>query len=252
MSKIKTRLILHFGNSVGWLIILAIIFSGMAAASEGLKLLKEASKHLEVWEMIYKRDYSIKNETGPIENVTKEYKEIISKAVVPYKKEVWQAARTFKVPPSIIAGLIYQESSGRPEAVPIGKNGKPLSSAKGLTQIIDSTFTEIQCELEERGIDIGDNRNNPETAIMAGAYYLSKQFDLSVKDYPKQHFDKSVNEDWCMALQYYYRGREGVKGQKVVRKIYYTDGSTTIDPDVYCQRILRHATILKKDYGFSA
>ncbi len=234
-------------------LIIFFIVSSAAASSRELDLLKAMSRKLESWEVIYVRDYSIKEVTGPIEKATKKYTDVVANTVVPYRDLVRAASRTFDVPPSILAGLIFQESSGRADAVPIGKNGEKLSSAQGLTQILDSTFREIRGDLNKDGkIVIGNDRSDPETAIMAGAYYLSKQFGLSAKDCPELSFDRKNNEDWCTALKYYYRGRTAVNGKRIVLKIQYQDGSTTVNPDVYCQRILRHAAILKKDYGYTA
>ena len=213
--------------------------------------LKGILEPLEVWEI--KRDYSIKEETKPIEKVSFKYRNNIVQAIKPYKEHIKEASGLFNVPESLIGGLIYAESSGIPDNTPpIGKDGKPISSALGLCQIVSKTFREIKSDLKNKTINrrriiISSDRTDPRTSIIAGTYYLSKQFDHSVKDTNKR-LSRTRLDDWCRALKYYYRGRENVNGKNYIKKYIYTDGSKSIDPKEYCNRVLRYTEVLRR-YG---
>ena len=67
-------------------------------------------------------------------------KDKIEKVIIAkYGNLIAKYAKKYNVPPMLIASVIASESGGNPNARPYGKNGKLLSSAKGLMQLIDGT-----------------------------------------------------------------------------------------------------------------
>lgn len=79
-----------------------------------------------------------------------------------YKNEIQNYSKIYGLNPGLVAALICAESRFNSGAV-------SPSGAKGLMQIMPSTFDWISAELEVENADIF----NPETNIKSGCFYLS-------------------------------------------------------------------------------
>lgn len=86
-----------------------------------------------------------------------------------YEAEINAAAEEFSVPKEIICAVIYVESSFDKDAV-------SSAGARGLMQVMPSTFGDIQKALKTEYTD--DDLFDPEINIRAGTYYLSYLYKL--------------------------------------------------------------------------
>lgn len=88
---------------------------------------------------------------------------------IKYKEEIEEASDEFGVPKETICAVIYAESR-------FNANAKSAVGARGLMQIMPSTFKDIQKAL---GTDYSDDDlYDPKVNIRAGTYYLSYLYKL--------------------------------------------------------------------------
>lgn len=107
---------------------------------------------------------------------------------VPYANIINEASVKYGIPANIIAAVIEKESSFRPNARPLDKSGKPLSSAKGLMQLIDGTA---------RSMGVSDPFD-PYQNIMGGTKYirnLMNRFGSLEKALPHYFGSKSQSKN---------------------------------------------------------
>lgn len=86
-----------------------------------------------------------------------------------YRNEVEKYSAEFGVPPSLMFGLIRQESA-------FNKHAYGLSSERGLTQVMPGTGMGIASDLNLTDFQVND-LFNPDTSIRMGSYYVSKQLN---------------------------------------------------------------------------
>ncbi|ADO73101.1 lytic transglycosylase domain-containing protein [Stigmatella aurantiaca] len=108
-----------------------------------------------------------------------------------YKGAIESAASKAGVPASMLAGQIWQESRGNLGAT--STNGGNGLTDTGLMQINPNTFGELQSKHPELQ---GKNLSDPETNILAGAFYMKDM---------KEQFG-----NWDLALRAYNSGPNGV------------------------------------------
>ncbi|PTL80272.1 lytic transglycosylase domain-containing protein [Vitiosangium sp. GDMCC 1.1324] len=108
-----------------------------------------------------------------------------------YKNAIESAAAKAGVPAAMIAGQIWQESRGNLSATTI--NGGNGLTDTGLMQVNPNTFGELQAKHPELA---GKNLADPETNILAGAFYMKDM---------KEQFG-----NWDLALRAYNSGPNGV------------------------------------------
>ncbi|MDC0708677.1 transglycosylase SLT domain-containing protein [Stigmatella sp. ncwal1] len=108
-----------------------------------------------------------------------------------YKGAIESAASKAGVPASMLAGQIWQESRGNLGAS--STNGGNGLTDTGLMQINPNTFAELQSKHPELQ---GKNLADPETNILAGAFYMKDM---------KEQFGS-----WDLALRAYNSGPNGV------------------------------------------
>jgi hypothetical protein len=112
-------------------------------------------------------------------------------ALEKFKGAIESAAAKTGVPASMLAAQIWQESRGNLSAV--STNGGNGLTDTGLMQVNPNTFKELQAKHPElQGKDLAD----PETNILAGAYYMKDM---------KEQFGS-----WDLALRAYNSGPNGV------------------------------------------
>lgn len=114
----------------------------------------------------------------------------------PYKDAILNASQKTGVPPGLLAGLIHDESRWDAGAGTTNANGL---GDTGLVQMNDGTFAELQQKHPELQ---GKNKNDPETNILAGAFYLA-----DMKEEMKQRYGI---DSWEIALRAYNSGPNGV------------------------------------------
>ncbi len=161
----------------------------------------------------------------------------------PYQSLIEESSRKFNVPEEIIGAVILVESGGDPQAA------AKTSSARGLMQIIRSTFKEARYFLKGQGIEIDDDPFNPRSSIYAGTWYLNHVFEKSQKDNPGKWLNRFDIEDWCTPAKYYYAGpADGSKREEIIIK--YIDGKKlVVDKGTYCQKVMRYARLLRNAMG---
>ncbi|WP_257450074.1 lytic transglycosylase domain-containing protein [Archangium lipolyticum] len=108
-----------------------------------------------------------------------------------FKDSIESAAAKTGVPASMLAAQIWQESRGNLEAV--STNGGNGLTDTGLMQVNPNTFKELQSKYPELQ---GKNLSDPQTNILAGAYYMKDM---------KEQFG-----NWDLALRAYNSGPNGV------------------------------------------
>jgi len=118
------------------------------------------------------------------------------------------------------------------------------TSAKGLMQTIASTFEMARNGLADQGIRISDDPFDPESSIIAGAWYLDRMYTKAVKDKKNQIPDKNDITSWRYPLEYYYAGP--LNGAKPENRIYVFSNGTKriIDKRAYSKKIQKWAKIL--------
>ncbi|MCP3872058.1 MAG: transglycosylase SLT domain-containing protein [Desulfobacteraceae bacterium] len=173
---------------------------------------------------------------------TKKAKRFVDKfraTLLPYDAIIKKASQRFDIPEEVINAVIMAESGGNPYA----RAG--TTSAKGLMQTIDSTFTMARTALEKEGILLTDNPFDPQSSIMAGTWYLKKMYETCIRDKKIKYPDKHDISTWRYPLEYYYAGpRNGVKQ---ANKIYvFSNGKRRmIDKRAYSNKVQKWAKILK-------
>jgi soluble lytic murein transglycosylase-like protein len=108
-----------------------------------------------------------------------------------YKGAIESAAAKTGVPAAMLAAQIWQESRGNLSAT--STNGGNGMTDTGLMQMNPNTFKELQGKYPELQ---GKNLADPETNILAGAYYMKDM--------------KAQFGNWDLALRAYNSGPNGV------------------------------------------
>jgi soluble lytic murein transglycosylase-like protein len=114
-----------------------------------------------------------------------------------YRESIESASAKSGVPASLLAGLIHDESRWKSDASTV--NGGNGGGDTGLVQMNDGTFAELQKKHPDLA---GKNKNDPDTNILAGAYYLA--------DMKAEMNDKFGVNSWEIALRAYNSGPNGV------------------------------------------
>lgn len=114
-----------------------------------------------------------------------------------YREAIESASAKSGVPASLMAGLIHDESRWDDKASTV--NGGNGGGDTGLVQMNDNTFKELQTKHPDLA---GKNKNDPETNILAGAYYLA--------DMKTEMKEKYGVDSWDIALRAYNSGPNGV------------------------------------------
>jgi soluble lytic murein transglycosylase-like protein len=161
-----------------------------------------------------------------------------------FKNQIKTASKNFNVPENIISAVIITESGGNELAE------NPNSSAKGLMQIVDGTFQEIQRELKDKRIHVQDALN-PNDNIVAGTYYLNKMFTRA-NNLSGGRLDRNHSYHWAKALRYYFAGPyyeslgTSYDTEKKTVVLVYNDRfrMPITDPDTYAEKVLRYAILL--------
>ena len=153
-----------------------------------------------------------------------------------FQKHIHRASIYFNVPEKIIGAVILQESSGNPRAK------AKTSSAKGLMQTIDATFSLAKRSVAKYGLYIR-NPYNPKDSIIAGTWYLSYVFELAKQDFPEYNNRNSLYM-WEKALEYYYAGPIWGKNPKPIFHVYVNGKRLVIKKALYSQKALEYARIL--------
>lgn len=162
----------------------------------------------------------------------------LHKALKPYEHLIDQASRQFNIPREIIAAVIMVESGGDSQA------SATTSSAKGLMQTIDGTFSVARNGLRKQNFYIKDNPFDPRSSIMAGSWYLSRMFDLAFQD-GKFTGTRSDVRSWKCAAEYYFAGPGNGRNKKDVVIVYSGGDKVVIDKPAYSQKVLRWAQIMR-------
>jgi len=84
------------------------------------------------------------------------------------------ASKRVGVDEGIMLAMAKQESSFNPSAKPIDKNGKLLSSAKGLYQFIDSTWSSMVSKYSKNFPELLKGPMDPLASAIAGALYIKE------------------------------------------------------------------------------
>lgn len=84
------------------------------------------------------------------------------------------ASNRVGVDEGIMLAMAKQESSFNPSAKPIDKNGKLLSSAKGLYQFIDSTWSSMVSKYSKNFPELLKGPMDPLASAIAGALYIKE------------------------------------------------------------------------------
>ena len=150
----------------------------------------------------------------------------------PWRSHIEDAARRFDVPAVVLGAVILQESGGDAGARAKG------TSAKGLMQTIDATFALAKKTLAKKDIRIA----NPLVArdsILAGAWYLSYCYDLSVRDHGASG-GREDPESWRRALEYYYAGPGWGRDPRPIIHVYRNGQRTRIHKAKYSDGVLAY------------
>lgn len=153
--------------------------------------------------------------------------------LAPYRNDIREASRRFRVPEAIIAAVIMQESGGNSRAKAKG------TSAKGLMQTIDGTFEMARKNLAKDEIRI----RNPLVArdsIYAGSWYLAHCLELARADRPGR-YDRSDPLHWERALEYYYAGPQWGRDPRAIVHIYRKGKRVRIHKGRYSEGVLTYA-----------
>ena len=171
---------------------------------------------------------------GAAKSFTKKFNSRLAK----YEGIIKKASITFDIPREVIQAVIMAESGGNNYAK------AKTTSAKGLMQTIDSTFLMAKKGLEKKGIKISEDPFDPESSIMAGAWYLDQMYEKCGKDGKLVSNNRYDIASWRYPLEYYYAGP--VHGAKEKNKIFvFSKGKKRmIDKRAYSKKIQEWAKIL--------
>ena len=154
-----------------------------------------------------------------------------------------KASNRFNIPQEVIKAVIMAESGGDTYAK------ANTSSAKGLMQTINSTFSMARKGLGKNGLKISDDPFDPESSIMAGSWYLNRMYEKCIRDNKIRDGKNILNNrkdisSWRYPLEYYYAGP--LHGAKEKNKIYvFSNGEKRmIDKRAYSKKIQKWAEIL--------
>lgn len=153
-----------------------------------------------------------------------------------YGDIIANAADAFDIPHQILVGVILVESDGNARAT------TQVSSAKGLMQTIDATFEEAYTSLTAAGYTLESNPFNPESSIMAGAWYLDKMYNRAVTENQVPNGKRHSLASWQIPLTYYYAGpKNGAKQDNFIR-VCSRGNCRIIDKNKYSSKVLTLAT----------
>jgi soluble lytic murein transglycosylase-like protein len=117
-----------------------------------------------------------------------------------YFPEFDKTSAIFDVPKQILYGLAYHESGCDPQI------GNKVSTASGLGQILDGTWSWIKKETKrDLGIELKD-RLEPHDNLLAAGWYLNYLFRLAERRHTDIVWDRGNPQHWQAALGYYYAG----------------------------------------------
>jgi Transglycosylase SLT domain len=190
---------------------------------------ERANLEMAYAKLIHKYD---KNDIQQIKPKISDIRNILN----PYKSIIHKASIQFNVPETIITAVIWQESCGNPHAK------ARFSSAKGLMQTIDATFSMAQKALSEREIII-KNPFSAKDSIIAGTWYLSYVFELAKQDYP-QYFDRKNIKLWRKALEYYYAGPYWGKIPESIVYANINGKRVEINKAFYASSVIKYANMM--------
>lgn len=120
--------------------------------------------------------------------------------IEPFMDHIEEASKLLDVPQPIIISVINTESGGNPKA----KN--PRSTAKGLMQTIDSTYTMAKNKLKQDYARTISNPYDPRSSILAGTWYLRYVYDWAADRNSILVGGRADIENWKKALMNYYLG----------------------------------------------
>ena len=245
MKKILKYMLIFF---------VAICSSGYAsvyAAQDPWLLLQEKFNTIETKPVLNQPDpwkklravflpFSLQEEEQAVLNpvVAKTMARKINNKLFEYESIIEKASQIFNIPGVIIKSVVMAESGADPYAK------AKITSAKGLMQTIDSTFKMARNGLADQGIQISDDPFDPESSIMAGAWYLDRMYKKAVKDKKIKIVKRNDIASWRYPLEYYYAGP--LNGAKPENKIYVFSNGTkrVIDKREYSKKIQKWAKIL--------
>lgn len=138
------------------------------------------------------------------------------KTYIDYAQEIERSdnPKYGRVPASTILAFARFESGFRPDARPLDKNGKPLSTAEGLGQFINKTWARFQAENPEFKDAL---RTDPKASLCAIAWY-AKQNGNAVS------VDATAVGSAGMLYEAHFAGAEGF------RRIQAASRGETVDP----------------------
>jgi hypothetical protein len=95
------------------------------------------------------------------------------------KEYILAASKKVGVEPGIMMAVAKQESSFNPNAIPIDKKtGRKLSSAKGLYQFIDSTWSDMVRKYGSKYPELHKGPLDPLASAIAGALFIKENSDF--------------------------------------------------------------------------
>jgi soluble lytic murein transglycosylase-like protein len=162
----------------------------------------------------------------------------LARLIAPYGDEIKRASTLFDIPEPIIGAVILVESAANP-------NSKARdTSASGLMQTIDGTYSMAKEALDELGIQIAETPFDPRSSILAGSWYLDLMFRKALEDRRMADTRRDRTGSWKVPLEYYYAG-PGNGRRQGDRVIVYRNGRrVVIDKSVYSEKVLRWAHLL--------
>ena len=164
-----------------------------------------------------------------------------TRVLAPYSEFIEEAASRFTIPKEIIAAVIMVESGGDPGA------RADTSTASGLMQTIDGTFSLARKNLSGMGVPIRSTPFDPHASIMAGSWYLDRMFEQATSDQKPGVENRQKIDSWRYPLEYYYAGPGNGKKERSVVIIYANGRRLVVDKAAYSRKVLRWAKIMKKN-----
>ncbi|MFP4475702.1 MAG: transglycosylase SLT domain-containing protein [Desulfatibacillaceae bacterium] len=122
------------------------------------------------------------------------HKQEFCRAMAPYDTEIANAAKRLNVPRSIVSGMIYALSAGKP--------GLVIEDRLGLMQVHAEEFARARKRLGAYAVDIADDPLNPRANIYAGTWLLSHYYEI-VRMYTADPLWRFQVNDWCRPIKAY-------------------------------------------------